>query len=205
MAETPCRATEKPFHSDSHAGDESTGGDLTRHQWTSPCLFWDLSFLSAQPFGTCDSLWLWHGFPQHCHPCRLIILAHSLLTIVVSPAREHCSDGDPLTLQGSAKLPSSQTHHGGKRQQAAERTTRANFKKKQLLGKRRTHCFSVLPASQPLHKCCCTKCPQDLRKGQQEQSHSLCPHNMCFNLPRHTGGLVHCPSVQVIYWDPSRT
>lgn len=100
------------------------------------------------------------------------------------PAQEHYSDGDPLTLQGSAKLPSSQTHHGGKRQQAAERTTRANFKKK-LLDKRRIHCFSVLPASEPQHKCCCTSDAQDLgkdqdlRKGQQEQLAFGLGHTTC--------------------------
>lgn len=56
------------------------------------------------------------------------------------------------------------------------------------------------PAQVLLHQWC----PQDLRKRKREQSHSLWPHSTCFNLPRQTGGFVHCPPVQVIYWDPSR-
>lgn len=87
---------------------------------------------------------------------------------------------------------------------AAEGTTSATVREKLLVGRGLVAvlpCFIAAPAQALLRRFC----PQALRKRQQEPSRSLWPHSTRFSLPRQTGGLVHCPSVQVIDGDPSRT
>lgn len=83
---------------------------------------------------------------------------------------------------------------------AAEGTTGAELKKKLPWLNRRSLCHPALPAVWPQHQ----RCPQGVRRAQEEQSHSLWPPSTCFNLPRHTGGFVHCPLRQVIVADPSK-
>lgn len=104
------------------------------------------------------------------------------------------SDGDPLTEAGSANSLLGDLL-------AAAGTTQADFKKQLLLDKRRTCCHSVLPASWPQHPCQTSASDKKTRGWSQ----SLWPPSTCFNLPRQTGGLVHCPLRQVIVADPSKT
>lgn len=201
MVESPCSTMERPFISESHRGQgesEAWGRGTQQAAFNFPVFF-------QNPPSPCPSTSLnlfSHGHvtpgfnafkqtqPPHC----------SLRTAAASSTQE---PNTPMEISSRRQfsqtplLPDLQVRGGGERPRTAEGTVQADIQKKFLLDKRKTLCC------QPQHKCCFAneahwKHLQDLQKSQCEQSRSSWPCNACFNLPKQTGGFVHCPLIHVI-------
>lgn len=109
------------------------------------------------------------------------------------------SDGDPLDRGRFSQLPSSGTCW---QQQGLHKLTlrsSSSFCPKGLA--------AILSCQHrgPSTRAAAPVLPSASDKKTRGWSQSLWPPSTCFNLPRQTGGLVHCPLRQVIVADPSKT